>query len=403
MTLRVGVVGAGIVGLAIARAVARGLPEAVVTVVEKEATIGAHQTSHNSGVIHAGIYYPPGSLKAELCRRGGALLKEYCSDRSIPFRECGKLVVALDDDEASALRGLHRRATTNGVDGIELLDGRAIAEIEPHARGVLGLYSPRTAVVDFHRVAASFADDVTASGGSVRCGFEVVSLEDTGQEIIVRSATDELRVDRLVVCAGLHGDRIAALAGDSDDPRIIPFRGEYFHLPGHRGHLVNALIYPVPDPRTPFLGIHFTRHIDDTVSVGPNAVLALAREGYRRRDIGARDLRETLAWPGFRAMARSYWATGVSEMVGSASRRRYLARARRYLPELELGDLSSPTAGVRAQAVDRSGALVDDFAVHRVGLVTAVRNAPSPAATSSLAIADHVCREYLGDLPFGVR
>ena len=400
MNLRVGVIGAGIVGLSLARELTRRLPGAQVTVLEKEPIVGSHQTSHNSGVVHAGIYYQPGSLKAHLCRRGAKLLKTYCDEHAIPFRECGKLVVALDDDESASLRALHDRADSNGVTGLELMDSRRIRSIEPHVRGVLGLFSPSTAVVDFHTVANSFARDVISSGGSVRCGFEVTSLVQLGKEVIARSPSDEHRFDRLVICAGLHGDRMATMAGDVDDPRIVPFRGEYFHLPHHRRHLVNALIYPVPNPRTPFLGIHFTRHIDDSVSVGPNAVLALAREGYRRRDMTARDVGDMLAWPGFRKMTRSYWLTGASEMVSSASRRRYLGQARRYIPELEIGDLVGPSAGVRAQAVDRNGQLVDDFAVHRVGLATAIRNAPSPAATSSLAIADYVCDEYLGDLPF---
>ncbi|NEA23318.1 L-2-hydroxyglutarate oxidase [Actinomadura bangladeshensis] len=387
---RVGVVGAGILGLAIARRLARTRPGIEVTVLDKEDRVAAHQTGHNSGVAHAGLYYAPGSLKATLCRRGIGLLKEYCADRGLPYEECGKVVVARDASELAALDEIERRATANGVPGLRRLGGDGLREIEPHAAGVAALHSPTTAIVDFPAVARAFADDVAEGGGRVRLGFEVVRIGRSGDRVTVASPDEELVFDRLVVCAGLQSDRVARLAGDSPAPAIIPFRGEYYRLVPSRTDLVRGLIYPVPDPRYPFLGVHFTRRVDGGVDVGPNAVLALAREGYRRRDVRPADLWETVRWPGFRHLARRHWRTGAKELYGSAVKRAFVAEARGFVPVLAAADVVAAPAGVRAQAVDPDGSLVDDFRIGRVGPVVTVRNAPSPAATSSLAIAEHV-------------
>ncbi|NKZ04752.1 L-2-hydroxyglutarate oxidase [Actinomadura latina] len=387
---RVGVVGAGILGLAIARRLTQTRPGATVTVLDKEDRVAAHQTGHNSGVAHAGLYYAPGSLKATLCRRGIGLLKDYCTDRDLPYEECGKVVVARDASETAALDEIERRAAANGVPGLRRLAGGGLREIEPHAAGVAALHSPTTAIVDFPAVARAFAGDVVQGGGEVRLGFEVVRLGRAGDRVTVASAHEELVFDALVVCAGLQADRVSHLAGDSPAPAIIPFRGEYYRLVPSRTDLVRGLIYPVPDPRYPFLGVHFTRRVDGGVDVGPNAVLALAREGYRRRDVRPADLWETIRWPGFRRLARRHWRTGAKELYGSAVKRAFVAEARAFVPELAAADVVAAPAGVRAQAVDPDGSLVDDFRIGRVGPVVTVRNAPSPGATSAMAIAEHV-------------
>jgi L-2-hydroxyglutarate oxidase LhgO len=389
--MKIGVVGAGILGLAIARRLLDVVPEATVTVLEKEAVVGAHQTSHNSGVVHAGLYYAPGSLKATLCRRGMALLRDYCAERGLPYEECGKLVVARDAAEVARLDGIEARATANGVPGLRRLSGGELREIEPHVAGVAALHSPRTAIADFAAVARAFAADVEAERGRVLLGQEVTAILPAGPAVRVRGSGGLEEVfDRLVICAGLQSDRVARLAGDDDGPAIVPFRGEYLRLKPARTDLVRGLIYPVPDPALPFLGVHFTRRVDGTVDIGPNAVLALSREGYRRASVVPRDVADTLRWTGFRRLARRHWRTGVRELHGSLSRSAFLHEARAFVPELRDDDVEEGSAGVRAQAVDRNGTLVDDFRISRLGRVVAVRNAPSPAATSCLAIAEHV-------------
>ncbi len=392
---RIGVVGAGIIGLAVARRLTELRPDATVTVLEKEDRVAAHQTGRNSGVVHAGIYYVPGSLKAQLCRRGVGLLRTYCADRGIALEECGKLVVALDASEVGRLRELQRRATENGDPGMRWLDGPEVREVEPHAAGVAGLHSATTAITDYRAIAQAFADDVRAAGGSVVLGAEVVAIETRPRTVRVRTADDAYELDLLAICAGLQSDRVAQLAGDDREPVIVPFRGEYYRLKPERERLVRGLLYPVPDPAYPFLGVHFTRRIGGGVDVGPNAVLALAREGYRRRDVRLGDLAGTLRSRGFRALARRHWRMGVHELRGSLSKRAFAAEARRYLPEVTAGDLVPAPAGVRAQALDADGSLVDDFRISRIGRVAAVRNAPSPGATSSLAIAEYVVDRVL--------
>lgn len=388
---RVAVVGGGILGAAVARRLLQVQPDLQVTLLEKESDLAQHQTGRNSGVVHAGLYYTPGSLKARLCRRGVGLLKDFCEQHDVAYHECGKVLVALDDVERSRLSDIMDRAVANGVPGVRTLTAAELAEIEPAVRGVAGIHSPHTAIVDFPGVTRALAATFTAAGGTVRTGYQVTAVRERGAEVVLGAADGrEDAFDQVIVCAGLHADRVAAIAGDDADPRIVPFRGEYYLLRPERRDLVRGLVYPVPDPRYPFLGVHLTPRVDGEVMVGPNAVLALAREGYGWTKVSARDLRETVAWPGFRRFARQHWRTGVAEMFGSVSKRRFAAAARRYVPDLDTDDLVPGPSGVRAQALGRDGTLVDDFRVTRRGHVLSVRNAPSPAATSSLAIAEHV-------------
>lgn len=390
---RIAVVGAGIIGLAVARQLGHERPGTEVTVIDKELTVGAHQTSHNSGVVHAGVYYAPDSLKAILCGRGSRLLHEYCVDRNISYDECGKIVIASSNSEIALLDRIQDRAEQNRVDGLRRVGPEEIREIEPHAVGVAGLYSPHTAITDFPVVAGAFAEDVVAAGGRLLLGNPVEAITSQSNGVAVRVGGEELIFDRVVICAGLQSDVVAKQAGDDAEPAIVPFRGEYYRLVPTKNELVKGLIYPVPDPNYPFLGVHFTRRIDGGVDVGPNAVLAFAREGYLRRDFSPKDLWGTLSWPGFRVLARNNWKMGVSEMIGSISKHQFLDRARVYVPELQDVDVVSGGSGVRAQAVDRDGTLVEDFRIHRLGKVLAVRNAPSPGATSSMAIAEYICGE----------
>jgi L-2-hydroxyglutarate oxidase LhgO len=387
---RVAVVGGGIIGVAVARRLLQVEPDAAVTLFEKEPALARHQTGHNSGVVHAGLYYAPGSLKAELCRRGRLLLHDFCAEHGLPYVECGKVVVALDGSELAGLDEIERRSRANAVPGLRRLSAGELREVEPHVRGVAALHSPHTAIVDFAGVTMTLADDARASGAVVRLGTPVTAVRHRGEEVLVGTKAGWEAVDQVVVCAGLQVDRVAALAGDGDDPRIVPFRGEYYLLRPERRDLVGGLVYPVPDPRYPFLGVHLTKRVDGEVMVGPNAVLALAREGYRWTDVDPSDLWATLAWPGFRRFAGRHWRTGLAELRGSLSRRRFVAAARRYVPELSAADVVRGPSGVRAQALGRDGSLVDDFRLTRRGRVVSVRNAPSPAATSSLAIADRV-------------
>jgi L-2-hydroxyglutarate oxidase len=391
------VVGGGILGLAVAREVLRREPGSTVTVLEAADHLGAGQSGHNSGVVHAGLYYEPGSLKATLCRRGMGLLRDFCAEHGVAYRELGKVVVAATAEEVAGLDRIEERSRRNEVPGLARLDRRGLADVEPSVAGFAALHSPRTAVVDYVAVCRALADDVRAAGGEVRLGAPVTSVRPTGDRVQVvtggpRGAS--LVADRLVACAGVRSDQVAALVGVlrdvRADVRIVPFRGEYHRLGPDARDRVRGLVYPVPDPRYPFLGIHLTRTVDDEVLVGPNAVLALARDGYRWRDVDLRDLREVLSWPGTRRLAAQHWRTGARELAGSVSRRRFAAEAARYLPGLTARDLVPARSGVRAQAVGRDGALVDDFVVQRVGPVALLRNAPSPGATSSLAIAEHV-------------
>jgi L-2-hydroxyglutarate oxidase LhgO len=390
----VGVVGAGLVGLAVARLLAQS--HVPVLVFEKETAVARHQSGHNSGVVHAGLYYLPGSAKATLCRRGAGLLSAYCADRGLPWDARGKLVVARDNAETVKLREIERRAAANGVPGVQWLDAAAIRELEPDITGQAALLSPTTAIVDYPAIARAFAGDVAGLGGQVLLGTPVTGVHRRGDDDVeVSTPGRAYRLSRLVICAGLQADLLAAAAGDEAAPEIIPFRGEYLRLRPHARDRVRHLIYPVPDPKYPFLGVHLTPRIDGEADIGPNAILALAREGYRRRDVSAGQLARLARSAAFRRLARRNWRTGLREMRGSVSHRAFLAEARTYLPWLEPGDVMPASAGVRAQAVDPDGSLVDDFRIHRVGPVTTVRNAPSPAATASLAIAERIVSELL--------
>jgi L-2-hydroxyglutarate oxidase LhgO len=386
----VGIVGGGIVGLAVGRELALRRPGLRVTVLEKEGRLGAHQTGHNSGVVHAGLYYRPGSLKAELCTRGRLLLRDYCAERGLPYEECGKLVVAVDPSELGRFEALERTARENGVPGLRRLDAAGLAEVEPEATGLAALHSPATAITDFVAVAEALADDIRGGGGEVRLATPVTGVRRSGGRLEVATGSGVQRFDRLVLCAGLQSDRVGRSADGADGPRIVPFRGEYLSVVPEKRGLLRGLVYPVPDPRYPFLGVHFTRRVSGELEVGPNAVLALAREGYGRADVRWRDVRDVLTWPGSWRMAAQHWRTGVREVRGSLSVRAYLRDARRYVPAIGPDDVVRGRCGIRAQAVDRDGALVDDFRIHQADGVTSIRNAPSPAATSSLAIAGHV-------------
>jgi (S)-2-hydroxyglutarate dehydrogenase len=396
-TRRVGIVGGGIVGVALAHRIVHQRQDVAVTVLEKEAELGLHQTGRNSGVVHAGLYYVPGSLKARLCRRGVALLRDFCAGNGLAYDECGKVVVALDDGDLARLHAIHERAVANQVPGVRLVGREELRELEPHVRGVAALHSPHTAIVDFRAVTQRLAGDAARLGATIRTGCRVTHIREGVGDVTAGGDGRRWTFDDLVICGGLHTDRLAALAGDGDDPRVVPFRGEYYQLRGDRRHLVRSLVYPVPDPRYPFLGVHLTRRVDGGVLVGPNAVLALAREGYRWADLRVGDLRDTLVWPGFLRMAARHWRTGARELVGSLSTRAFVRGAQRLVPELRPADLRRTRSGVRAQAVARDGTLVDDFRVSRQGRVVAIRNAPSPAATSSMAIAEHIAGLLFAD------
>lgn len=397
----IAVIGGGIVGLAAAREILRRRPASRLVVLEKEVALGQHQTGHNSGVIHSGLYYAPGSLKAKTCVAGGAALTRYCEERGIPFKRCGKVIVALNGSEVPRLEELHRRGVANGVPGLEMIGPERLRELEPHCAGVQALWSPNTGIIDFSRVAAAYADDVRAAGGELRTRNNVVAIRQGAESALLTTTAGEVEVRIVVSCAGLYSDRVAALTGAPRNPRIVPFRGDYYILRPERQHLVKSLIYPVPDPAFPFLGVHFTRRMNGEVWLGPNAVLAFAREGYRLRDINPRDLVEVLAFTGFRRLAAKYWRVGLAEMVRDVSKRSFLASLRNYVPELEPDDLLPGPSGVRAQALAEDGTLVDDFVVDRGERVLHVRNAPSPAATSSLAIAQMIADAVEQMLPKG--
>jgi (S)-2-hydroxyglutarate dehydrogenase len=386
----VAVLGGGIVGLAVARQLGLRFPGLSVTVIEKESRVAAHQSGHNSGVVHAGVYYEPKSLKATLCRRGGALLREFCQEHRLPYRELGKLIIASSTSQLEGLATIEERAHLNGVPGITRLGPRGITDVEPFAVGVAALHSPSTAAVDYVAICRALVGEIEQLGGQVLLGHAVVGVAESGRGVSVSTRTERRQFDQVVICAGLQGDQLARLAGQPADLRIIPFRGEYFALRPEARHRVRGMVYPVPDPRYPFLGVHLTRDVSDGVHVGPNAVLALALEGYRRRDVRPSDLLRIASWPGTWRLVAQHWRFGMGELASSLSTRRYLKAVQAYLPALELDDLERSVAGVRAQAVDRQGRLVDDFVLQNSGRIFSVRNAPSPAATSSLAIAEYV-------------
>lgn len=389
--MRFVIVGGGILGLASAQRLIAEVPDAEVTVLDKEGAVGLHQSSHNSGVAHAGLYYAPGSLKARLCRHGISLLYSFCEAHGIAWEACGKVVVAVKPPELEPLERLAERAQANGVPGLRWLERDQLAEVEPNVAALAGLHSPQTAVVDFGAVTSALAADVSAAGGVVRTGASVRRVLQSERHPAAELGSGELvRGDRVIVCAGLQSDRLASRSGEPVGPRIVPFRGEYWELAPERAHLVRGLIYPVPDPALPFLGVHLTRRPGGGVWLGPNAVLSLAREGYARLSVDAHDTFQTLTWPGTWRMMRRYWRTGAGELYRSLSRRAFISEIQRYVPAITPDDVIRAPAGIRAQAVDRDGTLVDDFRLSVRGGVVWVRNAPSPGATSSLAIAQEL-------------
>jgi L-2-hydroxyglutarate oxidase len=389
------VVGAGIIGLAVARELLLRQPGATVTVLEKEAQLAQHQTSHNSGVVHAGMYYAADSVKGKLVRRGVALLREFSQEHGIAIDDCGKIIVARDSAELDGLARLHDRASALGVPGLELIGPDGIRDREPQVAGVAGLLSPTSAITDFPAIAAAIADSARKMGATIELGQEVRSISPGAAGAVVATRQDSYECRRLVVCAGLQADRLAVAAGGPRDPQVVPFRGEYYRVRDGRPGLVRSMIYPVPDPRYPFLGVHFTPRVNGTIDVGPNAIMALSRNGYSWGQVSPRDLAAMAAWPGTWRLAAQHWRTGAYEFAGSVSKRRFLARARDYVPSLEETDLVRAPAGVRAQAVSKDGRIIDDFVLSQRGPVMFVRNAPSPAATSSLAIAQHIVDSVL--------
>jgi L-2-hydroxyglutarate oxidase len=383
-------VGAGILGLAVARELLIRSPALRLNVLEKEAAIARHQTGHNSGVIHSGIYYAPGSLKAHLCVEGAGLMYEFCAENGVPTERCGKVIVAADEKEVPRLEELRRRGEANGVPGLEEIGPERLAELEPNVRGVRALHSPATGIVDFKLVAKALANEVEERGGRILTGQPVVAIASDGDGTTVRTEAGEFRADRLVTCAGLQSDRLAVMTGAPRSPRIVPFRGTYYALSERAARLVNGLVYPVPDPAFPFLGVHFTKQISGEMWAGPNAVLAFSREGYSLRDLERGDLWETLSYGGFLRMAQRYWRTGLTEAWGELSKRAFVRAMRKQVPAVGIEDLGARHAGVRAQAVAENGRLLDDFWLDEAPNITHVRNAPSPAATSSLALAKRI-------------
>jgi L-2-hydroxyglutarate oxidase LhgO len=393
--IRAAVVGGGIVGLAVTRELLSELPGAEVIVFEKEPSVASHQTGHNSGVVHAGLYYEPGSLKAQLCRRGVGLLEKFAADKGITYEECGKIVVAQDTNELDRLRAIFERAQANGVPDVQMIGADEITGIEPHARGVAALHSPHTAIVDYVGIGEALAEDIVAAGGSVLLGREVTAITTDGREARVATSRGVDTFDIVITCAGLQSDRVAHNAGDSQFPKIVPFFGDYFLLSPEKSALVNGLIYPVPDPKYPFLGVHLTKRFDGAIMLGPNAFLSLGRESYRARDYSLRDIADAIGFGGFWRFALQNLSAAARESRTVLSTRSFVEEARKYVPDITMADVHRGPRGIRAQAMNSDGSLEDDFVISGKDRLIHVRNAPSPGATSSLAIAEYVVREAL--------
>lgn len=380
------IIGGGVVGLGVALEITRRFPHLRLLLLEKEDRVARHQSGHNSGVIHSGVYYKPGSMKARLCVSGAAAMIEFCREHEVAHEVCGKVIVATDTDELPRLEELHRRGEANGLVGLRMIGPEELREIEPHSTGMKALVVPSTGITDYAKVSEKYADLISARGGTVLTSAAATGIRRGTSEIVVETSRGAFSTTALINCAGLHSDRVSRRAGDEPGVMIVPFRGEYYDLVPERAWLVRALIYPVPDPRFPFLGVHFTRRITGKVDAGPNAVFALAREGYRHRDISLRDLISSLAFPGFWRMARRNWRNGFDEFRRSLSKPLFVRALQRLLPEVSEKDLVPGGSGVRAQALKPDGTLVDDFQFLPSGKVLHVLNVPSPAATASLAI-----------------
>ncbi|MFK0004242.1 L-2-hydroxyglutarate oxidase [Paenarthrobacter sp. NPDC090522] len=392
---RCAVVGGGIIGVAVARELANKLDGAHVTLYEKEDKLAGHQTGHNSGVVHAGLYYEPGGLKATLCRRGVGLLQEFCAAKDLPYDACGKLVIAQTPEEARRLDNIFARATANGVPGVRMLDAHQIGEVEPNAVGLSALHSPETAIVDYAAITNALADDVRVAGGQIRLGQEVTSLEQQASGVVVHTKKGGEHYDLVVACAGLQSDRLAATTGEPKTPRIVPFFGQYFLLGAEARNQVKGLIYPVPDPKHPFLGVHLTKRIDGEMMLGPNAFISFGRESYSWKDVNARDVLNYAMFPGFWNFARQNVPSAIREFQTVVSKKKFIREAMRFVPSLEGATVVPGTRGVRAQAMNGDGSLVDDFVIARRRDTVLVRNAPSPGATSSMAIAEYIVEQAL--------
>lgn len=413
MGIRIGVVGGGIIGLAVARELLQRRPGADLVLFEKEAEVASHQTGRNSGVVHAGLYYEPGGLKATLCRRGAGLLRDYAQQHQVAYHECGKIVVAKNELERERLRAIYAKATANGVPGVRMINAQEIQDLEPRTEGVAALHSPETAIVDFKGVAEAIATELVSAGAEVRLSTDVTSVEEdavtgTGRRVAHLSSRTQgpagshhhvESFDLVVVCAGLQSDRLARASGQSRFPAIVPFYGDYFMLAREHAAAVNGLIYPVPDPRYPFLGVHVTPRYDGEVMLGPNAFLSLGREIYRPRRASPRDIAEVVTTAGFWKFAAHNVPAMIRETRTALSRRAFVSEAQKYLSGIGVQDVLPGPRGVRAQAMHADGQLADDFVIAGGARVVHVRNAPSPGATSSLAIAEHIAEEALSRRP----
>ena len=386
----VGVIGGGILGLSAARELGRRHPSLGIVVIEKEQELARHQTGHNSGVIHSGIYYKPGSLKAQNCVVGARLLTRFCDDHGIPYEKCGKVIVAVDESELPALEELYRRGTANGVPGLRRIGPDELKDLEPYARGVAALHSPETGIIDYTQVARAYASDFEESGGRVSLGTALMGINSLPDGMELVTSVGSLRVKHLINCAGLYADVVSEMTSPDRSVRIVPFRGDYYTLSQRAKGLVRGLIYPVPDPAFPFLGVHFTKTVRGYTEAGPNAVLAFAKEGYTISKVNGGELLRTLSFPGFWLLTLRYWRMGTQELLRSVSKRAFLKAAQRLVPEIQEDDLVDRGAGVRAQAVDRKGRLLDDFLISSGNNSVHVRNAPSPGATASIAIGRQV-------------
>lgn len=396
----VAIIGAGIIGLAVGLQLTRKHPNLKVVVLEKERDIACHQTGHNSGVLHSGIYYRPGSLKARLCVEGRAAMVEFCKEHDIPFELCGKIIVATNESEIPGLKELLRRGTANGVSGLRELGAGDIREIEPYASGIRGIHVPLTGITDFKLVSSKFSELIQRNGGEVLTGYGIHKIHRKADEVILETATGTVSASYVINCAGLQSDSIATIAGAKPGLRIIPFRGEYYEVAPAKRHLVKGLIYPVADPRFPFLGVHFSRRIHGGVEAGPNAVLSFKREGYSPMSFNIADMLTTASFPGFWKMAIRNWKSGIGEMYRSWNKRAFARSLQRLIPDLKEDDLQSRGSGVRAQAVDSTGKLLDDFYFFYQDRILHVCNVPSPAATASLVIGREIVMKLEEMSPF---
>jgi L-2-hydroxyglutarate oxidase len=384
------VVGGGIIGLATSMKLTQDFPNLKVAVLEKEEKVAQHQTGHNSGVIHAGIYYAPGSQKANFCSTGGKLLRDFCDEYGIAYDMCGKLIVATDDSEVPQLEELFKRGTENGAEGLRMVDQEEIKDIEPYSAGVKAILSPNTGIIDYYEVSQAYGTRMRENGGDLLTNVEVISIENKDNLVYINTTSGMFAAKYVLNCAGLHADTVARMMGVDVGVKIVPFRGEYFSIISEKEHMVKGLIYPVPNPNMPFLGVHFTRRINGSVEAGPNAVLAFSREGYKKTDVNLKDTFGTLSYPGFWKMSAKYWKVGMHEQYRSLVKGVFVKSLQKLMPEITGDDLGVPGAGVRAQVIDSNGGLLQDFAIEASTNAIHVLSAPSPGATSSITISEYI-------------